>query len=98
MLSCLGKFAGPVVELFLEVGGGGTAMPLNRWRIAALELRRLTAAFFHCCATRRCARAASGHIAAAPLSSVMNSRRFTRLPRRPARATCLEFEGRAPSR
>ena len=30
MLSCLGKFAGPLIQLFLEVGGGGTAMPRNR--------------------------------------------------------------------
>ena len=33
-----------------------------------------------------CARAASGHAAAAPPSSVMNSRRFTRSPRRRGRA------------
>jgi hypothetical protein len=32
-----------------------------------------------------CARAASGHAAAAPPSSVMNSRRFTRSPRRRGR-------------
>ena len=34
-----------------------------------------------------CARAASGHAAAAPPSSVMNSRRLTRSPRRQGRAT-----------
>jgi hypothetical protein len=33
-----------------------------------------------------CARAASGHVAAAPPRSLMNSRRFTRSPRRQARA------------
>ena len=33
-----------------------------------------------------CARAASGHAAAAPPSSVMNSRRFIRSPRRRGRA------------
>src|SRR5262249_23816669 len=40
------------------------------------------------------ARAASGH-AAAPPSSVMNSRRFTRLPPRRARATCPARRARA---
>src|SRR5262249_2064698 len=35
---------------------------------------------------RCCARAASGHVAAAPPSSVMNARRFTRSPRRQGRA------------
>jgi len=30
MLLCIGEFAGPLVELFLEVGGGGTAMPRDR--------------------------------------------------------------------
>src|SRR5215468_10396424 len=38
-----------------------------------------------------CARAASGHAAAAPPSSVMNSRRFIRSPRRRARAAYREF-------
>jgi hypothetical protein len=38
-----------------------------------------------------CARAASGHVAAAPPSSVMNSRRLTRSPRRRARANYLRF-------
>src|SRR5262249_26777017 len=38
-----------------------------------------------------CARAASGHAAAAPPSSVMNSRRFIRSPRRRARAALAEF-------
>src|SRR5262245_56233239 len=82
MLLCIGEFAGPLVELFLEVGGGGAAMPRNRWRVLALELRRLTAVFFHCCAARRLARAASGHAAAAPPMSVMKSRRLIRSPRR----------------
>ena len=35
-----------------------------------------------------CARAATGHAAAAPPSSAMNSRRFTRSPRRRGRARC----------
>ena len=39
-----------------------------------------------------CARAVSGH-AAAPLSSVMNARLFTRSPRRRGRARSLEFRG-----
>jgi hypothetical protein len=30
MLLCLGEFAGPPVELFLEVGGVGTAILRNR--------------------------------------------------------------------
>ena len=30
MLLCLREFAGPLVELFLEVGGGAAAMPRNR--------------------------------------------------------------------
>src|SRR5260370_651076 len=55
MLLCFGEFAGPLVELFLEVGGGETAMPRGRWRISGLTLRRLTAAFFHCCDAHRCA-------------------------------------------
>jgi hypothetical protein len=38
-----------------------------------------------------CARAASGHAAAAQPSSVMNSRRFTRSPRRRGRAASVEF-------
>jgi len=45
-----------------------------------------------------CARAASGHAAAAPPSSVMNARRFTRSPRRRGRARLAEFRGRSPSR
>src|SRR6516225_3229878 len=40
--------------------------------------------------SRRCARAASGHAAAAPLRTAMNSRRFTRSPRRRLRAGRLE--------
>jgi hypothetical protein len=43
------------------------------------------------------ARAASGHAAAAPLSSVMNSRRFTRSPHRRARAALRALRGRGPS-
>ena len=43
-----------------------------------------------------CARAASGH-AAAPPSSVMNSRRFTRSPRRRAGSVRAVFRARAPS-
>ena len=39
-----------------------------------------------------CARAASGHAAAAPPSSVMNSRRFIRSPRRRGRAAWRHFE------
>src|SRR6516162_7353165 len=42
-----------------------------------------------------CARAASGHVAAAPPSSDMNSRRFIQLPRRRGRAEPEEFRGRA---
>src|SRR6266404_4556455 len=42
-----------------EVGGGETAMPRGRWRISGLTLRRLTAAFFHCCDAHRCASVAS---------------------------------------
>src|SRR5262249_55939720 len=38
---------------------------------------------------RCCAGAASGHAAAAPPSSVMNSRLFIRSPRRPTRAAFL---------
>jgi GAF domain-containing protein len=44
-----------------------------------------------------CARAASGH-ADAPPSSATNSRRFTRSPHRPARATLEGCRGRAPWR
>ena len=44
-----------------------------------------------------CARAASGH-AAAPPSSVMNSRRFIRSPRRRGRAASAARRGRAPWR
>ena len=42
-------------------------------------------------------RAASGHAAAAPASSVMNSRRLTRSPRRRGRASAWEFRGQAPN-
>src|SRR5262249_61880864 len=45
-----------------------------------------------------CARAASGHAAAAPPRSVMNSRLFTRSPRRKARAAWAGFRGRVPWR
>ena len=45
-----------------------------------------------------CARAASGHAAAAPPSSVMNSRRFIRSPRRRGRAASAARRGRAPWR
>ena len=45
-----------------------------------------------------CARAASGHAAAAPPSSVMNSRRFIRSPRRRGRAATAARRGRAPWR
>ena len=44
-----------------------------------------------------CARAASGHAAVAPQSSVMKSRRLTRSPRRRARARLSGFPGLAPS-
>jgi hypothetical protein len=44
-------------------------------------------------------RASTGHAAAAPPSSVMNSRRLLiRSPRRQAQAACQEFGGRAPLR
>jgi hypothetical protein len=43
-----------------------------------------------------CARAASGHAAAEPPTSVMNSRRLTRSPRRRARAVSPEFRDQAP--
>ncbi len=47
----------------------------------------------------RCARAASGHAAATPpSSSVMNSRRFTRSPRRRGRAPSWVCRGRVPWR
>ena len=42
-----------------------------------------------------CARAASGHAAAAPPSSVMISRRFTRSPRRRGQAMSAAGRGRA---
>ena len=42
-----------------------------------------------------CASAASGHVGAAPPSSVMNSRRFTRSPRRQARAMSAVCRNRA---
>ena len=46
-----------------------------------------------------CARAAIGQAAAAPTSSVLNSRRFiTQSPRRRARAAKARLRGRAPSR
>src|SRR6516165_9736443 len=43
-----------------------------------------------------CARPAVGHAAAAPPSSVMNSRRFTRSPRRRGRAAWRNFEAKRP--
>jgi hypothetical protein len=65
MLLCLGEFSGPLIELFLEIGGGGTAMTRNRWRISALGLRCLVAAFFHC-SPSVAARAVSDHAAMPP--------------------------------
>src|SRR5262245_4230499 len=44
-----------------------------------------------------CARAASCHAAAAPPSSVMNSRRFIRSPRQQARAASEAVRSRVPS-
>src|SRR3984893_508190 len=61
MLSCLIALADPLVELFLEVGGGGAATARCRRLLAALDRRCLTAARFHSYATRRCAGLASGH-------------------------------------
>jgi hypothetical protein len=45
-----------------------------------------------------CARAASGHATAVPPSSVINSRRFTRSPRRRGRAWPAGFRGQGPWR
>src|SRR5262249_47125067 len=45
-----------------------------------------------------CARAASGHVAAAPPSMVMNSRLLPRSPRRRGGAVSAGFRGRASSR
>jgi ABC transporter substrate binding protein len=60
MLSCLIALAGPLVESFLEVGRGGTAIARSRRPLAAFELRRVTAARFHSYTTRRSADPASG--------------------------------------
>src|SRR5262245_26021530 len=43
-----------------------------------------------------CARAATGHAAAAPPNSVMNSRRFIRSPRRRGRASSADFQAKRP--
>ena len=45
-----------------------------------------------------CARATSGHVATAPPSTAMTSRRFIRSPRRRGRAASGALQGRAPSR
>jgi hypothetical protein len=42
----LGKFAGPLVELVLELGCGGTATTRSGWRIVAFELCRLAVSLF----------------------------------------------------
>ena len=52
MLLCLRECAGPPVELLLEVGCSGAATTRNRRLCWALELRRITAARFHCFAAR----------------------------------------------
>src|SRR5262249_54637507 len=65
----LGEFTGPAVELFLQIGGRGTASARGNRLLAAFELRRPTAADFHSCAVRRCTGLASGHDTAAPPSS-----------------------------
>ena len=46
--------------------------------------------------SRCCARAASGHAAAAPPSSVMNSRRLIQSPRRRWQARQVEWRCRTP--
>src|SRR5262244_2488872 len=57
-----------------------------------LEIRLLALKFAR---SPCCARAASGHVAAAPPRSVRNSRLFTRSPRRRVRAAYLAPSGRA---
>ena len=64
MFLCLGEFAGALVELLLEVGGGEIATQRYDWRFSALELRFLTATFFHRCAAHCCASLASSHATA----------------------------------
>ena len=49
------------------IGGGEIAIPRDRWRFSALELRCLTAAFFHCCATPRLRQLASSQATAPPV-------------------------------
>src|SRR5215813_10229758 len=68
-LARLGEFMGLAVELFLQIGGRGTATARGNRLLAAFELRRPTAADFHSCAVRRCTGLASGHDTAAPPSS-----------------------------
>ena len=72
-------------------GPGGMRAQRGAYRSASALLRNPITGIAGCCA-----RAASGHAAAAPPSSVMNSRRFIRSPRRRGRAASAERQGRAP--
>src|SRR5215831_18486742 len=50
LLPRLGEFTSQAVELFLHIGGRGTATARGSGLVAAFELRRLTVAHFHSCA------------------------------------------------
>src|SRR5262249_14727587 len=47
----LGGFTSQAVELFLHIGGRGTATARGSGLVAGFELRRLTVAHFHSCAS-----------------------------------------------
>jgi hypothetical protein len=69
---------------------GARVLITSRFRIVNTPIRRIR--------SRCCAPAASGHTVAAPPRRVMNSRRFTRSPRRRGQAALAGRPGRAPWR
>src|SRR5262245_66135684 len=78
MLLCLGEFAGPLVELLLEVDCSGTVTTRSGRLCSAVELRRIAAARFH----RFAARGLAGPAANPPINA-MNSRRLMGITPRP---------------
>src|SRR5215472_13741703 len=69
-----------------------TVLPIHKAELVEATAKAFTITGIADC----CAPATSGHTAAAPPSSVMNLRRFTRLPRRRGRAAAAAHRARAP--
>jgi len=78
------------LETLAERCDPGASFPVALGIAISTPIRRMR--------SRCCARAASGHAAAAPPRSAMNVRRFTRSPRRCATGARWASEARLPSR